>query len=233
MTNDVTLQRMQSLLQQWKPAADPRAIFLDCYYLMTCNMRAAVRQGEFLDPLWVDRLIDHFASYYFVALEAYDRDPAAAPRVWQQAHRLASDPRSTALQKLLIGVNAHINYDLVFSTADMLQPEWGALSQEQRAVRYADYRRVNEIIGRTVDAVQDQVLEPAMPVMDLIDRLCGLLDEKLISALLARWRENVWRYTLRLLQAAQTERQQLAQTVEREALATGKLICPWRNIDEI
>jgi hypothetical protein len=233
MTHDTTLQRMQSLLQQWKPAADPRAIFLDCYYLMTCNMRAAARQGEFFDPLWVDGLVDHFATYYFVALEAYDRDPASAPRVWQQAHRLAGDPRSTALQKLLIGVNAHINYDLVFSTADMLQPEWRDLPPERRAARYADYRRVNEIIARTVDAVQDQVLEPAMPVMDLIDRLCGPLDEKLISALLARWRENVWRYTLQLLETAQAERQRLAQTVEQEALATGKLICPWRVTDEI
>ncbi len=32
---------------------------------------------------------------------------------------------------------------------------------------YTDHCHVNDVIGGTIDAVQDQVIEPAMPVMDI------------------------------------------------------------------
>jgi hypothetical protein len=210
---------MQSLIRQWEQDADQRAIFLRCYWMMTLNMRLAIQQGEFRDPDWVARLLENFAGYYFDALQAYDQDPAAAPAVWRQAHQAAADERVLALQKLLLGVNAHINYDLVFSLVDMLRAEWAGFSPAQRGSRYTDYCHVNEVIGHTIDAVQDQVLEPAMPVADLFDRLLGPLDERLISALLTRWRENVWQYAVRLLEAAEVaEQARLIREVEQDAI---------------
>jgi hypothetical protein len=225
VADDAVVAQMLSLIQRWEESSDQRAIFLSCYCMMTRNMRIAIEQDEFYDVAWVDHLVEHFASYYFVALEAYERDPAAAPRVWQQAHQATQDPEILALQKLLLGVNAHINYDLVLSMVDVLGPEWADLSEEQRARRYADYCHVNEVIGCTIDAVQDQVVEPAMPVMDLIDRLFGPLDEKMISGLLARWRENVWRYAVQLLEAEEEQAYaRLIGEVEQDAIRTGDFI---------
>ena len=71
--------RMQSHIQQWEAAADDRALFLRCYLAMTNNMLAAIEAEEFHDPLWIYELGRHFAGYYFVALEGYERQPAAAP----------------------------------------------------------------------------------------------------------------------------------------------------------
>lgn len=219
------IARMQALIRRWEETSDQRAIFLSCYMMMTRNMLSAIDQHEFKDPVWVDRLLHRFADYYFVALELYERNASAAPSVWQLAHNTTRNPKALPLQNLLLGVNAHINYDLVLTLADLLRPEWVSLSDRQRADRYADHCHVNDVIGRTIDAVQDQVLEPAMPVMDLLDKLLGPIDEILISRLIAQWREAVWQHATRLLEALELDEQtQLIRQVEEEALQLGKII---------
>jgi hypothetical protein len=216
---------MQSLLEQWTKEDDHKAVFLSCYQMMTHNMLAAIEQHEFIDPAWVDHLLQRFADYYFVALEAYEQDPAAAPLAWQLAFNSARDPKALALQNLLLGVNAHINYDLVLALVDLLESEWDSLSDDQRAKRFADHQHVNEVIAQTVDAVQDQILEPSMPVMELIDRLLGKYDEIIISRLLSQWREAVWEDAVHLLEAhQQDERFALIRHVEKKAYRLGEMI---------
>jgi hypothetical protein len=216
---------MQALISQWDGVSNPQAVFLSCYMMMTTNMLDAIEQNEFKDSLWVKRLLRHFAEYYFVALDAYEQDSTAAPPVWQLAHNTTRDPRATPLENLLLGVNAHINYDLVLTLVDLLRPEWRDLSEAQRATRYADYIGVNDVIARTIDAVQDRVLEPAMPTMDIIDKLLGPVDEMLVSRVITRWRQTVWHSACRLLEArADGERESLLRQVEAEALRTGQMI---------
>lgn len=217
--------RMQALVSRWEEESDGRSIFLSCYMMMTRNMLAALDRCEFRDSVWVDRLLQRFAEYYFVALEAYEQDPAAAPRVWQLAHDATRAPNAWVLQKLMLGVNAHINYDLVLTLVELLAPEWSGLSEGTRAERYVDYCHVNEVIGRTIDAVQDQILERTMPAMDIIDRVLGPIDEMVISRLITRWRDEVWRYALRLLDARDaSEQAQLIHQVEADALRRASAI---------
>jgi hypothetical protein len=217
--------RMQSLIDQWEGESHQEAIFLSCYRMMTSNVLDAIEQEEFQDSAWVREFLHRFADYYFVALEAYEQDPASVPRVWQLAHSTAHDPSSLPIENLLLGVNAHINYDLVLTLVDMLGPEWSQLSEDERATRYADHCYINEVLARTVDAVQDEVLEPAMPGMALIDVLLGPLDELLISRLITQWRETVWQYAYRLLETESAEEQAaLLREVEQKTLKLGKLI---------
>lgn len=218
--------RMQSLLTEWEQEANPQAVFLDCYQRMTSNVLTAIERREFHDPEWVRQVLHRFVDYYFIALEAYEREPATAPAVWQLTHDTARNPRSLAVENLMLGVNAHINYDLVLTLVELLRPEWDNLSAEERAARYSDHCYINNILARTVDAVQDEVLEPAMPALDIVDKLLGPLDEFLISRLIAQWREKVWQNAVRLLEAADAgEREALLEQVEKDALKLGRLIC--------
>jgi hypothetical protein len=222
---DPAMQRMQALIQQWESLSDRRVVFLSCYMMMTRNMLTAIQNQEFKDTVWVDTLLHHFADYYFTALDAYERDELQAPVVWRLAHNAARQGQGTPLQELLLGVNAHINYDLVLTLVDLLEPEWESLTDEQRDMRYSDHCHVNEVISSTIDAVQDQVLEPAMPVMDLVDRLLGPLDEKLISRLLSGWRDQVWQNAMHVLQTrGAEERARLVSQVEDEALQLGRIL---------
>jgi len=60
------------------------------------------------------------------------------------------------LQNLLLGVNAHVNYDLTFAVVDLLAPEWAGLSEAERRARYEDFCQVNRIIAETVDEVHEK-----------------------------------------------------------------------------
>jgi hypothetical protein len=217
---------MQELIRRWEEDHDKRSIFLTCYLMMTSNMLTAIDQAEFIDPGWVNQLLHHFADYYFVALEAYEREASTAPPVWQLAHNTTRDPNALPIQNLLLGVNAHINYDLVLTLTDLLRSEWGSLSDQSRTNRYADHCRVNDVIARTIDAVQDQVIEPAMPIADIFDKLLGPIDEIIISRLITHWRESVWRHVIGLLETCEIDEQaRLIRQVEEEALKLGKILC--------
>ena len=224
-SDSLVIERMETLIKQWDDQSDQRAIFLRCYLMMTLNTLSAIDQHEFNDSVWVEHLLRRFAEYYFFALEAYEHNPTAAPPVWQLTHNSTQAADTLVLQKLLMGVNAHINYDLVFTLVELLEPEWAELSESQRAERYADHRYVNEIIARTIDAVQDTVLEPAMPVMDLIDKLLGPLDEMMLSRFITNWRDRVWNYAMLILEAKEsTERRRVIQQVEETAFQEARAI---------
>jgi hypothetical protein len=84
---------------------------------------------------------------------------------------------------------------------------------------------VNAVISRTIDAVQDHVIEPAMPPMALVDTLMGRVDEALVAYLIARWRESVWADAAGLLATDAPEAQaQLLRGVEARALRTARYI---------
>lgn len=208
------LDKMQTQIEAWHALADRRATFLSCYRLMTGNMLAGLHAGRFHDAAWVDHLLSRFADYYFTALSAYEHDPLTAPPVWQLAHQACRQPNTLVIQHLLLGVNAHINYDLVLVLVELLERAWPQLTPAERATRYADYSLVNTIIAETIDTVQDTVIEPASPIMDVVDKAFGPVDEWLTSRLITHWREGVWQYTVRWLEAPTPA----AQTAVRHAM---------------
>ncbi|MCB0705270.1 MAG: hypothetical protein KDC34_08175 [Saprospiraceae bacterium] len=217
------LQRMDHYIEEWQGADDHRQIFLACYRMMTERMMAAIEAGSFMDREWVLKLLNHFGDYYFNALECYDCG-RTTPLVWQQVHQITREEKLHRLQYLILGVNAHINYDLVFTLYDMLEPEWASLSDVDRKIRYEDHCMVNEIIANTIDKVQDEILEPSDRIMALIDRLFGRLDEYLLSRLIRKWRREVWENTQLMLAATDpSQKEALRKSIEEEVMHRGRL----------
>lgn len=217
------VQRMTTLVDQWEATHDRRAIFLGCYRLMTRNMLDAIDAGRFHDNEWVNRLLHRFAEYYFTALTRYDQADTDTPPVWKLAHDATRHEKVLTFQHLLLGVNAHINYDLVFSLVDLLAPEWADLTAAQREERHADHELVNHIIGETVDAVQDQVIDRHSPWFKVLDKLLGPTDEWLTSHLIAHWREDVWESAVRYLAVLDAhERATFHENIEFTAVRRGE-----------
>jgi hypothetical protein len=224
MTSDEkpVLTRMTTLVDQWEAAHDRRAIFLGCYRLMTQNMLDAIDTGRFQDDVWVSNLLHRFTDYYFAALDQFDQHSPDTPVVWQLAFDATRDEDVTTLQHLLLGVNAHINFDLVFTLVDLLAPEWTDLTDERCTQRHADHALVNRIIGETIDAVQDQVIDRHSPWYDFVDKLLGPVDEWLTSRLISHWREEVWNNAVRYLESVTPEeRVALRQRIEQQAVQLG------------
>ena len=191
---------------------------------MTRNMLDAVDAGEFADAAWVSHLLHHFAGYYFDALDTYEAGEEGTPAVWRCAHDAARRANTPAISLLLLGVNAHINYDLVLAVADLLEPEWPSLSDEERHVRYEDFCRVNDTIGRTIDSVQDGIIEKREPIMALVDTLLGPVDEWLVSRGITEWREEVWGHAVRRVETTgEAQREVLRQEIEAAAMRWARL----------
>lgn len=218
-------EQMAAQVNAWQACGDRRAIFLDCYLRMTRNMLTALAGNEFQDSAWVDRLLRRFAGHYFDALDAYEHSRAATPPVWRIAHDAAVLPGAMTLQNLFLGVNAHINYDLVLTLVELLAKEWDTLDGAGRQSRFADYSHVNVVIGRTIDIVQDEIVEPATPGLRLVDALFGPLDEWATEQLIVNWREAVWRHAVAMLDTADpAAREQQRQAVEAATLRRAELM---------
>lgn len=221
------VERMSVLVEAWEQAGDRRAIFLACYTAMTRRMLAALEAERFRDADWVRSLLERFADYYFDALDACCAGRPQAPAIWRRAHDAAVRPHTLAVQNLLLGVNAHVNYDLVFAVVDVLQVDWPRLSAAERQARRNDFCLVNQIIAETVDEVQDEVLERYTPAMDVLDTLLGPLDEWVVAHLIARWRDEVWDNAVRWLETPDDAgHAALRAAVEEAALRWAARLCP-------
>jgi flagellin-specific chaperone FliS len=231
---DPVLARMKGLLGDWESAKDRRLIFLTCYELMTQNILAAIEAKDFEDVNWVATLMENFAGYYFHALEVYEDDQANSPAAWRIAFKAAHDPRTHVLQNLVLGVNAHINYDLVLALSDLLAPEWPQLSTEQRKMRYRDHCHVNDIINQTINAVQDQVIDRFEPWFAVVDKVLGPVDEWMTSLLISEWREEVWKYATRIIDPAEfMDKQTVIQHVERVSIQRAQEILGKGGLPEL
>ena len=134
---------MQERLDGLAPEQAYLREFLGTYQRTTLAVGKAVDAGDFEDPEWVEAWDVAFAELYVVALDAHLR--AVRPsRPW----RLAFDapPDLPALRHVLLGINAHVNYDLpqallaVISDDDFAQPSL-------MASRRRDHERIDGVLA--------------------------------------------------------------------------------------
>ena len=109
MLIDGLIDRMQAMLGPLQAAGDPRQYFHATYLRTTVATREQLRRGGFEDAGWVERWDVAFAGFYLDALQAAmaGRPPS---RPWQIA--FGAPPELPALRHVLLGMNAHINFDL-------------------------------------------------------------------------------------------------------------------------
>ena len=110
----VTVERLRRLASA---ASDASGHFPAMYAHVTAAMQQRVVSGDFDDPMRTAAFTHRFADLYLTA--AGDRPGAA--RCWQASWDVGGDQRLLIAQHLLLGINAHVNYDLpqaVVATAD-------------------------------------------------------------------------------------------------------------------
>jgi hypothetical protein len=181
---------MTALLDELTDAGDDRAAFHATYLRTTRAVAAALRAGAFQDGDWVERWDVAFAGLYLDALDAARRGEPV-PRPWSVAFAAASGQRSLpALRHVLLGMNAHINYDLpqallaVISDAEFDDP---ALL----ARREADHRKIDEVLSARVRAEDDELRE-LTPARSWRDDALQPLNRAATRRFLRESRARVW-----------------------------------------
>ena len=181
-----------------RPERDKRAIFVHVYYEMTVEVYNAINgKGDyagktvFMDPEWVRRLSGKFATRYFRSLCVDGLEPNTVATAWKVANATAKDPRSTVVLNALLGINAHINYDLAGAIAENLDP-MELKDPAALQMRKFDHDQVNNLLVRSLGRIQDILGSCYDPGIADGDRLLGGLDERLSEAGLGYYRERVW-----------------------------------------
>ena len=109
---DDVIERMTVLADELRRDGDARLAFHATYLRTTQAVAAALRAGAFEDTDWVDRWDVAFAQLYLDALDA-GRRGGRVPEPWAVAFAAAAaQPHLPVVRHVLLGMNAHINYDL-------------------------------------------------------------------------------------------------------------------------
>jgi len=196
---DDVIERMTVLADELRRDGDRRLAFHATYLRTTEAVAAALRAGAFEDTDWVDRWDVAFAQLYLDALDAGRRGDAV-PAPWAVAFAAAAaQPDLPAVRHVLLGMNAHINYDLpqallaVISDAEFEDPA-------VRARREADHRRIDEVLAVQVGA-EDAELQQLEPATTWQDRVLQPANRMATRRFLRESRAKVWANALELSKA--------------------------------
>lgn len=178
------LAQLESLLLA---QSDRRAVFLTIYTEMTAATIREIDAGSFIHPAWMERYLIQFAEYYRRAFRDYERGAMSeVPDPWIVAFGTALRGDALVMQDALLGINAHINYDLALTLSDIgLDPD--------RPDKYADHTRVNEILHRLVSVQQELLSRRYAPGLSRVGEQFGTLDDMAASLGLRTAREQAWR----------------------------------------
>jgi hypothetical protein len=174
------------------PDASGLREFLATYQRTTTAVGKAVVDGVFEDPGWVEEWDVVFARLYLDAFDAHVSGTGSVPRPWRIAFQAPAD--LPGLRQVLLGINAHVNYDLpqallaVIPDADFADPS--TLASRQR-----DHEAIDGVLASRV-AAEDQAL--SSQGRTLLDRVLQPLNRSASKRFLREARQKVWHNTREL-----------------------------------
>ena len=204
------------------PEGDARRFFHSTYLRTTRAVADEIDRGGFLDGEWLERWDIAFAELYLDALDAeLAGEPVPAP--WRIAFDTArTRPELPPLRHILLGMNAHINYDLPQALIAVITPEEFD-DPAVRASRAADHTHVDTVLLARVGAEDDEVR--ASGPVNLLDRILGPVNRAATRRLLAESRAKVWRNTDVLDRARRAGPERYAAVLaDLEKLCAAKLV---------
>jgi Family of unknown function (DUF5995) len=186
---------MQSRLDAL-PAKSGLRDFLSTYQRTTSAVGKAILDGVFEDGDWVEEWDVVFARLYLDAFDAQVAGTGDVPRPWRIAFDVPAD--LAPLRKVLLGINAHVNYDLpqallrVIPDDDFADP--GTLARRKR-----DHEAIDGVLASRVAAEDEELtLSGAKSVLD---RLLQPLNRASSKRFLREARQKVWHNTHELQSA--------------------------------
>lgn len=188
---EAVVSRMQERLDALGPGQKHLAEFLGTYQRTTLAVGRAVDTGAFEDPDWVERWDVAFAELYVAALDTH-LSGGTPTRPW----RLAFDapPELPALRHVLLGINAHVNYDLPQALLAVISDD-DFDDRSLMASRRRDHERIDGVLASRV-AAEDDVL--SAQGRRFSDRVLQPLNRLSSKRFLRESRMKVWHNTVEL-----------------------------------
>ena len=192
------LRRMEALLEPLEAGGDPGRFFLATYLRTTRAVAEELHRGGFRDPEWVERWDVAFAGLYLDAIETAQagRHP---PEPWAVAFGAGDGADGLPpLRHVLLGMNAHINYDLPQALL-MVIPDAEFADPVLLARRRGDHERIDDVLARQVRAEDGELARRS--ARTLLDRVLTPLNRWASRRWLREARQKVWHNAVELQRA--------------------------------
>jgi hypothetical protein len=210
---------MQQRLETLTPAEETRREFLATYQRTTGAVARAIDRGLFEDPAWVEEWDVVFAELYLAAFDAERAGGEGVPRPWRLAFDAPADLQP--LRQVLLGINAHINYDLPQALLAVISVEQftdEALLDSRRR----DHERIDGVLSDRVAAEDAELATHS--ARTLLDRALRPLNQRASKRFLRESRRKVWHNTVELHQARVVSPEAYAvRLAELELLSAAKI----------
>lgn len=190
--------QLDIMIAEAKEHSSRLGYFPALYRRVTVEVKNKVEQNYFDDNARMEKLDVVFANRYLAAYQAYQKDEGCSAS-WQVAFDAARSWRPLVLQHLLLGMNAHISFDLGMAAATVAPGH--AINSLQ-----GDFNKINNILSSLVDTVQSELAQ-LWPLLKAIDWLAGSMDEKLARFSMTIARDAAWKMAEQyaMLQVGQQE----------------------------
>jgi hypothetical protein len=183
-TIDEVLARMK-LIDRSLPVKDGVAWFNKLYLRTTENVLAAVGEGFFKHPEFMEHLDLVFANLYFQAVYDSLHKPDRIPKAWKPLFSVRARRGIAPIQFGVAGMNAHINRDLAVAVVQTCRD----LGIRPDAGRKRDFDLVNPILKSTQDEIK---LWFATGFVGILDEAFGRLDDVMANWSIERARDAGW-----------------------------------------
>lgn len=184
-TIDEVIASLDKIVDWSKTNNKRTGYFAALYRKVTKNVKQGIETGLFDDGPRMEKLDVIFANRYLDAFEAYANGERVSD-VWQLAFETTERWFPLALVHLMIGMNAHINFDLGIAAAE-------TVDADQLSDLKPDFEKINDVLSSLVDEVENELAQ-IWPMFGVLDRFAGSLDERLADAGMAFARDRAWAF---------------------------------------
>lgn len=197
-TIDQVIEQLDLIISDAETHNDPAGYFAALYQKVTIRVKQGIANDEFEDGPRMEQLDVLFASRYIDAWDSYKKGGEMSVS-WQKAFELTPQYWPIVLQHLLVGMNAHINYDLGIVAAEVSKGK-------ELEDLHDDFNRINEILSELVHEVQDN-LSSVWPFLKFILKLTGKVDDYLVDFSMKIARDGAWKFAGEYFAAAGADKQ--------------------------
>ena len=132
-TLDEVIIHLDNIVKESKNHKNRAGYFAALYYKVTVKVKEGIDKGQFSNGSSLANLDITFANRYF---DAYQRWKNGEPlsRSWKVAFDNCEKPSRLVLQQLLLGMNAHINFDLGIATVEVAKGDIDSYKNDYDAI---------------------------------------------------------------------------------------------------
>ena len=163
----------------------------------------------------MDELATRFANRYFATLDAYKQGEELS-KAWKVTLKATEQTDLIIVQHLLLGINAHINFDLGIATAQT------APGDELPSLK-SDFDQLNDLLANLLDEVQS-VIGEFSPWMDILERVGGRTDESIANFSMTKARQSAWEQAKILAYQTPLQQKAILAVIDSQVAFLGRII---------